>query len=112
MLEVLGYQAILTRNGAETVEKFLECRKDNRKIEGMIFDLTIPGEMGGKDTLEQIRKIDTDIPVFVASGYSNDPIIATPQRYGFAASICKPFRKDELAEMLQIHLGNPRDIIV
>jgi two-component system, cell cycle sensor histidine kinase and response regulator CckA len=44
----------------------------------------------------------------VASGYANDPVMKNPDQYGFTASISKPFRKVELAKMLEIYL-NKRD---
>jgi hypothetical protein len=34
------------------------------------------------------------------SGYSDDPVMQNPKDYGFAASICKPFMKRGLSEML------------
>jgi FixJ family two-component response regulator len=71
----------------------------------MIFDLTIPGGMGGKDAIEKIRKICAKTPAFVASGYSEDPIMANPEKYGFNASICKPFMKTEISEMLEKHMN-------
>ena len=66
----------------------------------MIFDLTVPSGMGGKAAVEVIRKTNAEIPVFVASGYAEDPVMKNPPDYGFMASICKPFRKAELSEML------------
>ena len=56
--------------------------------------------MGGKAAIEEIRKINTKIPAFVISGYAEDPVIKNPTEFGFMASICKPFRKSELSEML------------
>ena len=49
--------------------------------------------MDGKAALEEIRKLNRDIPFFVASGY------------GFTASIRKPFRNAELSEMLNGYPG-------
>jgi hypothetical protein len=43
----------------------------------------------------------------VVSGYAEDPVIANPKEYGFIASLCKPFRKVELAELLNKHLVSP-----
>jgi CheY-like chemotaxis protein len=56
--------------------------------------------MGGKETIKEIRKSDKKIPVFVASGYASDPILASPEKYGFTASIGKPFLLSELSELL------------
>ena len=70
----------------------------------MIFDLTVPGGMGVKAAIEEIRKLNTDVPAFVSSGYAEDPVMKNPSEYGFAARICKPFRKVELSEMLDNYL--------
>ncbi|NLD95138.1 MAG: transporter substrate-binding domain-containing protein [Fibrobacter sp.] len=100
MLNSLGYNVIHKENGIKTIEFF----KENSNITGMIFDLTIPGGMGGKETVAEIRKLNRDIPVFVVSGYAEDPIMKNPADYGFTASICKPFVLAELIEMLEKHM--------
>jgi CheY-like chemotaxis protein len=104
MLESLGYTVVCKENGRNAVDFFSAETKAGRKMAAMIFDLTIPGGMGGEAALREIRKIDIDTPVFVASGYADDPIMANPAAHGFTASICKPFRKDGLAQMLEKHL--------
>jgi len=70
----------------------------------MLFDLTVPGAMGGKEAIEQMRKMGVHIPAFVSSGYADDPIIRNPAEHGFTASICKPFMRSELMEMLEKHM--------
>jgi PAS domain S-box-containing protein len=104
MLESLGYHAICALSGTDAVERYVTERGANRKVLGMIFDLTVPGGIGGKDALAAVRMIDRNVPVFVASGYAQDPIMADPGKYGFAASISKPFVKAELGKMLHQHL--------
>lgn len=104
MLESFGYSVVCKTNGKDAVDFFTAEIKANRKITAMIFDLTIPGGMGGKEAVTEIRKMDTEIPVFVASGYASDPVMANPAKYGFTASICKPFKIADLAEMLETHL--------
>jgi two-component system cell cycle sensor histidine kinase/response regulator CckA len=80
-------------------------KKANRSVAAMILDLTIPGGMGGKETIGKIRDLDKNIPVFVASGYADDPVMASPIEFGFTASICKPFRKTELAGLLEKNIA-------
>ena len=70
----------------------------------MIFDLTIPGGMGGKEAIEAVRELDKEIPVFVASGYADNCVMMHPDDYGFTASISKPFTIAELSEMLSKHV--------
>ncbi len=100
MLESLGYSVILKVNGEDAVAWFTEEIKAKRTLAGMIFDLTIPGGMGGKEAIGEIRKLCLKTPVFVASGYAVDPVMSSPKDYGFSGSICKPFRKVKLVKML------------
>ena len=104
MLRTLGYSVVSKKNGKDAIDFFATETKANRKITGIIFDLTVPGGMGGKAALEEIRKLNKDIPVFVTSGYADDPVMKKPVEHGFTASICKPFRKSELSEMLNEHI--------
>jgi len=104
MLEALGYSVVSKENGKDAIVFFATESKANRKITGIIFDLTVPGGMGGKAAIEEIRKLNKDIPAFVASGYADDPVMKNPLEYGFMASICKPFRKSELSEMLNKYM--------
>jgi PAS domain S-box-containing protein len=104
MLKSLGYKVICARNGSEAIDAYMAEKNAKRAIAAMIFDLTIPGGMGGKEAIGKIRDLDKNIPVFVASGYADDPVMANPVEFGFTASICKPFRKTELAEVLEKHL--------
>ena len=100
MLETLGYTIKCTKNGKETLDLLTENDSGKQTVSGLILDLTIPGSMGGKETVTEIRKLNLSIPVFVASGYADDPVMQNPSEYGFTASICKPFTKKELVEML------------
>jgi len=98
LLREMGYQVVEARSGEEAVKLLTEPGAP--AIDAAIFDLTIPGGMGGKDAIVQVRKKLPDLIVFVSSGYSEDPVMAQPQQYGFTDSLCKPYRKSELAAML------------
>jgi len=67
----------------------------------MILDLTVPGEMGGKETIKKLREIDPQVTAIVSSGYSDDPIMADFQKYGFSGVITKPYKVTELSKILQ-----------
>lgn len=104
MLELIGYTAVSMDNGKDAVELFASEMKAGRNIKALIFDLTIPGGMGGREAVKEIKKINSATPVFVVSGYADDPVMANPQKYGFAGSICKPFTMADLAQMLDENL--------
>jgi hypothetical protein len=41
----------------------------------------------------------------VSSGYSNDPVMAEYGRYGFAAAVPKPYRLNDLVQVLHDLVG-------
>jgi CheY-like chemotaxis protein len=100
MVESLGYDVVCRRDGAEAVDLYVKQTGAGREFAAMILDLTIRGGMGGKEAVAEIRKFDKKVPVFVASGYADDPVMRDPMKFGFTASICKPFTMAELARML------------
>jgi PAS domain S-box-containing protein len=104
MLVSIGYTVVCKENGKDAIDFFTMELQAKRTLSAMIFDLTVPGGMGGKDAALEIRKLNAEIPIFVSSGYANDPVMKNPAEYGFTASICKPFTKVELAQMLNKHL--------
>ena len=56
--------------------------------------------MGGKATIKKLLEIDPKVKVIVSSGYSNDPIMADYRKYGFSNVITKPYKAEELREVL------------
>ncbi len=105
MLEKLGYEAVCVTNGQEALETFSKAGENEQAFTAVILDLTVPGGMGGLETITEIRKTDSDIPVFVASGYASEPVMASPQDYGFTASIAKPFKTQDLKQVLEQYLS-------
>lgn len=102
LLNSMGYSVLETKNGEEAIKILGE--NTDPPVDAAIFDLTIQGGMGGKDAIIQVRKQFPDMPVIVSSGYSEDPVMAHPQKYGFTDSLNKPFRKSELADLLTRHI--------
>ncbi len=105
MLELDGHTVRLTEDGEEAVRVLDECRGRHTPVLAILLDLTVPGGMGGKAALEAIRRRDTAVPVFVASGYADDPIIQNPREYGFTDSIRKPFLLKDLRALLARNIG-------
>lgn len=104
MLGMLGYNVICKADGTEAISCYFDEIKSGRTVSAILFDLTVPGGMGGLDAVSEIRKIDRDIPVFVVSGYADNSVMRNPPEYGFTASMSKPFTIAELSDMLVRHL--------
>jgi PAS domain S-box-containing protein len=101
MLKTIGYAVIVTQNGLEAIERLKAEIHNGRQVTAVILDLTVPGGMGGLETVVIIRELCPDLPVFVSSGYADSPVMAKPKEYGFTDSICKPFRIVDMSTMLQ-----------
>ena len=65
------------------------------------MDLTVPGGMGGKETVAHLLKLDPDAKVVVSSGYSSDPIMSEYEDYGFRGMIRKPYTVKAFSKVIR-----------
>ena len=100
MVAYLGYEANLARDGAEAINIFTEAQISGQPFDAVILDLTVPGGMGGKETMENLLKIDPQVKAIASSGYSDDPVMAEFHKYGFSAIIPKPYKVMEASKVL------------
>ena len=100
MLDHLGHKVVLTKDGQEAIAVFREALNNHNLFDLVILDLTIPGGIGGKETVQQILKIDPQTKVVVSSGYSTDPVMARFHDYGFCATLAKPFKLEEFSTVI------------
>lgn len=100
MLEFLGCTTDAVSDGCQAVELYGEAMKKGTPYAGVIMDLTIPGGMGGKETMVQLQQIDPHVKAIVSSGYANDPIMANFRKYGFCAVVPKPYTVEDLSQAL------------
>jgi PAS domain S-box-containing protein len=107
VLQSQGYQAIGAADGAEALRLFDAGLNRGEGFTAVILDLTVPGGMGGKEVIAEFRKRDPDLPIFVSSGYADDPILSRPREFGFTESLRKPFSSQVLLALLARHLTRP-----
>jgi CheY-like chemotaxis protein len=69
----LGYRADLCGSGTEAVKLCREAMNSEDPYAVVIMDLTVPGGMGGKETIKKLLEIDASVKGIVSSGYSEDP---------------------------------------
>ncbi len=100
MLISIGYDVVTTIDGTEALELYREAMESGSAYDAVIMDLTIPGGMGGKETIRKLMEMDPDVNAIVSSGYSNDPIMSGFSEYGFRGVIAKPYEIRELSEVL------------
>ena len=87
-----GYTVLQAVNGREALDLF---KKERSRISLVILDLIMP-EMGGTECLKELLKIDPQVKVLVASGYSADASVKETIQMGAKGFVTKPFRVKEL----------------
>jgi PAS domain S-box-containing protein len=100
MIRHLGYDVSCVRNGEEAVREFALALEAGKAYDAVMLDLTVPGGMGGTEAIGKIRDMAPDVRAIVSSGYSNDPVMAEYKNYGFDEVAVKPYKIEELSEVL------------
>ncbi len=101
MATVLGYEVSFAHNGQEAVQMYKQAIDNNETFDAVILDLTVPGSMGGKNAAKEILSIDKNANLIVSSGYSNNPLLANYNDYGFKGFISKPYKVENLSKVLK-----------
>ncbi|MFQ5576448.1 MAG: ATP-binding protein [Anaerolineae bacterium] len=96
ILERFGCTVTAVADGAAAIEAYTRAADTDTPFDIVMFDLTVPGGMGGKEAIEKLLALDPDVKAIVASGYSNDPVMSNPEQYGFKQVIAKPFDLEEV----------------
>ncbi len=99
-LEHLGYIVKFAKDGKEAIKLYKEALNSRMPFDLVILDLVIPGGMGGKETIAELKKIDPKVKAVVSSGYSNDPVVSNYKEHGFIASLPKPYSIEEMSKIL------------
>ncbi|MDR0534712.1 MAG: response regulator [Verrucomicrobiales bacterium] len=100
ILSGLGYEVAVASGGTDCVERLRELQADGKRVDVCILDLKVPGGMGGVETLARLREIDPQLKAVASTGFSEGDVIVNFQRYGFQAALNKPFRIQQLVDLL------------
>ncbi len=96
ILTTVGYEVEAVCDGQQALEIYQQ-----QKFAVVIMDLTIPGGMGGRETIEFFKDFDPQVKAIVSSGYANDPIVAEYEKYGFCGFLNKPYIVEDLLKLLK-----------
>lgn len=106
MLHFIGYEVALSRNGEEALSLYTQALESGQPYDAVLMDLTVPGGMGGGEAMNVLLKINPEVKGVVSSGYSNNPILSDYKTFGFQGIITKPYKLEELRDVLERVLKN------
>ena len=95
MLQKLGYIVLEARDGQEAIEVFL---KNQSEVDLVVLDMRMP--YNGGTTFFQLKKINANVKVLIASGYAKDQQIKEMMEQGCSGFIQKPFSLNVLSQKI------------
>jgi len=94
LLEKEGYRTISADNGESALKQF-----ESNRIDLLISDIRMPG-IGGLKLLEQVKTIDSSIPVVMMTAYASPEDAVNAMKNGAYDYITKPFKVDEIKNVI------------
>ena len=98
IMELVDVSVMCASNGPEGLEVFT---KNQKLIAGVIVDRRMP-KMDGFETIQKLRKIQSDLPIIMSSGYADEESHpshtlndAKPNAY-----LYKPYEIDDLIQLV------------
>ncbi|HEY3378922.1 MAG TPA: response regulator [Armatimonadota bacterium] len=100
IITTLGFDAVSTADGEEMLVRYAEAGEAGAPFALVIMDLIMPGGLGGLEAMQRLLAQDPQVRAIVSSGYAADSIMVDYRRHGFSGVIAKPFRVQELREVI------------
>ena len=95
MLQQLGYKVLDAKDGIEAIEAF---KSNQSEVDLVILDMNMPHN--GGSTFDQLKKIDENVRVIIASGYAESQRIREMMEQGCYGFIQKPFSLNVLSQKI------------
>lgn len=100
MLEHLGYRVEAVTDGERAVQAYREAMQAGDRFDLVILDISVPGRMGGVEAVKRLRLLDPAVKAIVSSGYGENPVMSSPADYGFQGVMPKPYRLEDVKNLL------------
>lgn len=96
VLESLGYRVLTAANGREALEVY----RSAERVDLVVADMVMP-EMGGKELMEELRKLDPHLKGLIITGYALKEDLQQLKEEGILEVVYKPFDIDTLAQVVR-----------
>jgi PAS domain S-box-containing protein len=97
ILQSFGLRVVEAVDGRDGVAQF---QKRARDVTFVLLDVVMPG-LGGEETLRELRRLRSDVPVVLMSGFSQFDVAERLKVDDLTSFLPKPFTRRELAEKIE-----------
>ncbi|MDQ8194873.1 response regulator [Coraliomargarita sp. SDUM461004] len=100
ILTVLGYEVVYSTDGNEAITAYKAAKEANTPFDACVFDLTVPGGMGGEEAAKILLTYDPELIAIASSGYTTSDVMSNHKNSPFKAVVPKPYRIKEMSDAL------------
>ena len=100
ILTVLGYDVEYSTNGNEAIKAYKTAKDAGNPFDACVFDLTVPGGMGGEEAANILIDYDPNLVAIASSGYTTSDVMSDYKNSAFKAVLPKPYRIKEISDVL------------
>ncbi len=106
VLKRTGFTVLTAVDGVDAMDVFRQHRDE---IGCVLCDLTMP-RMNGWETLTAMRKLSPGIPIILASGYSEEQVMAGEHPEMPEAFLSKPYQFETLMDAIARVMRKPKEL--
>nr|GAJ35014.1 wide host range virA protein [Bradyrhizobium sp. DOA9] len=103
-LQSLGYKTVAAPDGKAA----LDLIEAGQSFDLLFTDVVIPGGMSGRELAEEVARRRPGLKVLYTSGYTDNAIVHHGKLDDGVMLLTKPYRRNQLAEMIRKALGANR----
>ena len=96
ILEELGYEVVVARDGQEGLQIY---QQENADFDLVLLDMVMP-VMNGRDCFEAMRRHNPDVRVVLSSGFSQEEDVREMKEHGLVGLVRKPYRSSTLSQTI------------
>jgi signal transduction histidine kinase len=100
ILTVLGYDVEYSTDGNEAIKAYKAAKDEGNPFDACVFDLTVPGGMGGEEAANVLIDYDPNLVAIASSGYTSSDVMSDYKNSAFRAVLPKPYRIKEMSDIL------------
>ncbi len=109
ILNALGYEVAFATNGEEAIGAYKQAKESGKPFDAVVFDLTVPGGMGGEEACNLLIDYDPALIAIASSGYTTSSVMSDHKNSSFKAVVPKPYRIKEMSDALHRVLNERRE---